>query len=310
MRFEVKLDFEYFYDNEDVWGTALSLPNGVVISFWDCKMKYVHNSEEHYILFNSVQKQNIEEAILLLSFFTTVPLIAIDKTFVRTDIDYYETQKQNGATKNWCEKLELISRKLKTRSNRKRRVEILSLMRICTLGSLHEYREHKEEQFFMYFKTVEKIAKLQIDKKRVLCDSEGNRKKSFKSFVSELLIDEFSNTIFDDDTLDEIVESLIGSLERYLGSKNHRRIVIALSSLVNDLADGETSNKLRDIDSSRIKRLVRIRNDIAHGNSLTITFDDLADIEYLSRQMISIFYFGFRFEKYYLKSAKFGKNQW
>ncbi|WP_332058814.1 hypothetical protein [Streptococcus canis] len=239
MRFEVKLDFDFF-EIEDPWGTAIKLPNGAVLSFWNCKIKYVNSNLSHYLLINSEQKQNIEQAIILLSFFTTIPFVAINKDFYQTNEDYYETQKENVATQTWCEKLENITLRLKATRNRKHRETILSLMLMCSLGALHEYREHEDEQFFMYFKPVEKLAKLQIDNNGILQDTSGNRKEEFKKFLVEMFNTNFSKTRFDDSTLEEISGTLNGALEKYLESKNHRRIVLALSSLVESCENEET----------------------------------------------------------------------
>lgn len=309
MRFEVKLDFDFF-EIEDPWGTAIKLPNGAVLSFWNCKINYVNSNLSHYLLINSEQKQNIEQAIILLSFFTTIPFVAINKDFYQTNEDYYETQKENVATQTWFEKLEIITLRLKATRNRKHRETILSLMLMCSLGALHEYREHEDEQFFMYFKPVEKLAKLQIDNNGILQDTSGNRKEEFKKFLVEMFNTNFSKTRFDDSTLEEISGTLNGALEKYLESKNHRRIVLALSSLVESCENEETKKRLRKIDSSRIQHLVNIRNDIAHGNIVSININDLEEIEFLARQMISIYYFGENFERYSLSSKKFNIQLW
>ncbi|NQP59845.1 hypothetical protein HO913_11230 [Streptococcus suis] len=309
MRYEVKLDFDYF-EIDDPWGTAIKLPNGVVISFWNCKIKYVNSNLSHYLLINSEPKQNINEAIILLSFFTTIPLVAIKKDFYQSNEDYSETQKENVATKTWCDKLGNITLILNARRNRRHREIILLLIQMCSLGALHEYREHADEQFFMYFKSVEKLAKLLIDNNRILQDTSGNRKEKFKKFLEDLFNSDFSKTRFDDSTLEEISGTLNGVFEKYLESKNHRRIVLALSSLVESCENLETKNRLRKIDSSRIQHLVNIRNNIAHGNIVSININDLGEIEFLARQMISIYYFGENFERYSLSSKKFNFQLW
>lgn len=162
----------------------------------------------------------------------------------------------------------------------------------------------------MYFKPVEKLAKLQIDNNGILQDTSGNRKEEFKKFLVEMFNTNFSKTRFDDSTLEEISGTLNGALEKYLESKNHRRIVLALSSLVESCENEETKKRLRKIDSSRIQHLVNIRNDIAHGNIVSININDLEEIEFIARQMISIYYFGENFERYSLSSKKFNIQLW
>lgn len=310
MKYSVTLDFNFFDDSlDDVWGTRMLLPNGVVIFFWNCEIKYVNSNDSHYLKIVSTQKQDIRECLCLLSFFTTLPLSTFDYDF---DEILVEKQNDKPSVIEWTKILDEIARKMKLKTNRKRRDEILSLMQMCSIGSLHNYRNHEEEQFFMYFKPIERIAKLILDKGKILeAPSRDIRKNQIKKFLKQLLLSSFNNTVFDEVTLAELVGELNSLLESSLDRKNHRRIVLALSHITDNMDDGnDTKIRLSKIDSDRIQHLVKIRNDIAHGNKVTITEEDLGDVEYLSRQMITLFFFGFNFERGYLKTKKFGKDFW
>ena len=121
----------------------------------------------------------------------------------------------------------------------------------------------------------------------------------------------FDNTFFDQDTLTELAGELNSTLNNSLERKNHRRIVLALSSITNNLDDSvSTKSTLLKIDSNRIQELVKIRNDIAHGNKVNVSPDDLGDVEYLSRQLITLAFFRVNFEQVYLKSKKFDNDLW
>ena len=156
MIYSVTIDFDVFYENlNDVWSTRLQLPNGAVIAFWKCKIKYVNSNESHYLKIISNQKQNINECLILLSFFTTLPLLNFEYNFEKIDEILEEKQLENPSVSEWLERLSTIECKLNQRKNKKRRDEILSLMKMCSIGALHDYRKHSEEQFFMYFKPID-----------------------------------------------------------------------------------------------------------------------------------------------------------
>ena len=313
MIYAITIDFNDFYDDlNDVWSTRLQLPNGAVIAFWKCKIKYVNSNESHYLKITSAQKQNISECLILLSFFTTLPLFTFEYNFEKTEEILDERQLENPSVSEWLEKLSTIERKLNHKKNRKRRDEILSLMKMCSIGALHDYRNHSEEQFFMYFKPIERVAKLQLDNTKILTGfSNEARKNLTKTFLEQLFLLNFDNTFFDQETLTELAGELNSTLNNSLERKNHRRIVLALSSITNNLDDGDsTKSTLLKIDSNRVQELVKIRNDIAHGNKVNVSPDDLLDVEYLSRQLITLVFFGINFNQVYLRSKKFNTDFW
>ena len=313
MIYAITIDFNDFYDDlNDVWSTRLQLPNGAVIAFWKCKIKYVNSNESHYLKITSAQKQNISECLILLSFFTTLPLFTFEYNFEKTEEILDERQLENPSVSEWLEKLSTIERKLNHKKNRKRRDEILSLMKMCSIGALHDYRNHSEEQFFMYFKPIERVAKLRLDNTKILTGiSSEARKKLIKDFLEQLFLSNFDNTFFDEETFNELAGELNSTLKNSLERKNHRRIVLALSNIINNLDDGgSTKSTFHRIDSKRIQQLVKIRNDIAHGNKVNVSPDDLIDVEYLSRQLITLVFFGINFKKVYLRSKKFNTDFW
>ena len=312
MAYCVTLDFNDFNDNlTDVWSTRLNLPNGAVLPFWNCLIKYVNSNDTHYLTIESGQKQNIEECLQVFSFFTTLPLFTFKYDFYNSEDILVEKLTNNLTVVEWREKLAQIERSLKFKANRKRRDEILSLMNMCSIGALHEYREHREERFFMYFKPIEKVAKLVLETRVLNGKDSDNRKKITKNLLNQLLLSNFNNTSFDENTLNELVGKLHSVFESSLVKTNHRRIVLALSAITDKMANGDsTKTNLLKINSSRIQQLVKTRNDIAHGNRVTITSKDLGDVEFLSRQMISQFFLGFSFNQGYLKTKKFGIDFW
>ena len=312
MAYYVTLDFDDFYVSlSDFWSTRLNLPNGAVLLFWNCLIKYVNSNDSHYLTIESDQKQNIKECLQVFSFFTTLPLSTFEYEFYNSEDILEEKLKDHPTVVEWSNKLAQIERSLKRKANRKRRDEILELMRMCSVAALHDYRNHHEEQFFMYFKPVERVAKLVLETRILNGTTSAARKNLTKNLLSQLLLSNFNNTSFDENTLNELAGELHSVFESSLVKTNHRRIVLALSAITDkmDNSDSDKANLLK-INSSRIQQLVKIRNDIAHGNKITIIPEDLGDVEFLSRQMIAQFFFGFSFSQGYLKTKKFDRDFW
>ena len=70
MTYSVTIDFNDFYESlSDYWSTRLQLPNGVVIPFWNCMIKYVNSNYSHYLNIISHQQQNIRECLILVFFY-------------------------------------------------------------------------------------------------------------------------------------------------------------------------------------------------------------------------------------------------
>ena len=69
------IDFNEFDEIWDTWGTAFDLPNGACFKFWRCTLKFIYTKEIKYLQVISDQKQNIEECLTILSFFTNIPLV-------------------------------------------------------------------------------------------------------------------------------------------------------------------------------------------------------------------------------------------
>lgn len=94
---------------------------------------------------------------------------------------------------------------------------------------------------------------------------------------------------FDEETFNELARGLNSTLKNSLERKNYRCTVLALSNIINNLDDGGSiKSTFYRIDSKRIQQLVKIRNDIVHGNKVNMSPDALGDVEYLSRQLLTL----------------------
>jgi len=160
---------------------------------------------------------------------------------------------------------------------------------MCSIGVLHEYRNHSEEQFFMHFKPIERVAKMRLNNTKILTGISSEAKKLIKDFLEQLFLSNFDNTFFDEETFNELARGLNSTLKNSLERKNYRCTVLALSNIINNLDDGGSiKSTFYRIDSKRIQQLVKIRNDIVHGNKVNMSPDALGDVEYLSRQLLTL----------------------
>lgn len=61
----------------------------------------------------------------------------------------------------------------------------------------------------MYFKPIERIAKLKLNQTKILTGSSSKaRKQLTKSFLEQMFLSNFNKTVFDQTTLDELAGGL------------------------------------------------------------------------------------------------------
>lgn len=321
MAFKTILDFNDFCDLGDYWGTSFNLPNGSRFSFWDCYLRYVHINDHHYLEVVANEKRNIDECLLILSFCTTIPLIALHYEIISIDHSEYMdncNQQQDHKTV-WDDKLIDIERILKNRRNRsddKRRI-YFDLIKKCILGARCGYREYYEDEFMMYFKPVEKISKLYIDKNVIISEEKKEQvKNSFQTFLENDILHNELNLEFDSDTLQELTGEVNNLFINNIIKNNNGRIVVAWKRQVDNIS-GENTDRgdrreylLGRIDSTKIHELVKVRNKISHGEIVELSEEIKYNVEYLAYQMISIYIFEKEYESIHLGSKKLNRDFW
>ena len=303
------IDFNEFDDIWDTWGTAFDLPNGACFKFWRCTLKFIYTKENKYLQVISDQKQNIEECLTILSFFTNIPLV------IRSISKYNEVLpevKQQDKMSQWLTKLQIIENSLNRKKNRKKRQLILDLMRMYSIGLQHEYREYIEDEFLMCFKPIEIIAKLVIERERLFYKTKHQQRKvQTQSFLNNLLTDSLS-TELDIDSIDNLSGDLINSLDRFLKGRNYTRILLAWNQLKIKIAENyeflnpKIKTKFFEINSRIIHELVDIRNSIAHGKICEISENNIRYVHFLSCQFISLYVLEKPYAEFYLPTKKFG----
>ncbi|WP_195487320.1 hypothetical protein [Streptococcus parasanguinis] len=305
------IDFNEFDEIWDTWETAFDLPNGACFKFWRCTLKFIYTKEIKYLQVISDQKQNIEECLTILSFFSNIPLV------IRGISKYNEVLpevKQQDKMSQWLTKLQIIENGLNRKKNRKKRQLILNLMRMYSIGLQHEYREYIEEEFLMCFKPIEVIAKLVIESERLFSKTKHQQRKvKTQSFLNHLLTDSLS-TELDIESIDNLSGDLINSLNRFLKGRNYTRILLAWNQLKIKIAenyeflDPKIKAKFLEINSRLIHELVDIRNSIAHGKICEISENNISNLHFLSCQFISLYVLEEPYSEFYLPTKKFGSR--
>ena len=105
MVYIAKLDFDDFYDLGDGWKTSFKLPNGANFEFWNCNLRYIDANEFHYLEIIANERKNIEECLLILSFCTTIPLIALNYEIINTAYSGNINNRQQDKMIEWMEKV-------------------------------------------------------------------------------------------------------------------------------------------------------------------------------------------------------------
>ncbi|MFS9016752.1 hypothetical protein QM953_04490 [Streptococcus cristatus] len=316
MVYIAKLDFDDFYDLGDGWKTSFKLPNGANFEFWNCNLRYIDANEFHYLEIIANERKNIEECLLILSFCTTIPLIALNYEIINTAYSGNINNRQQDKMIEWIRRLADIEQILRSRRNRSddRRREYFDLMKKCILGARNGYREYSEDEFMMYFKTIEKISKLYLSKYNIVRgQADSEMKNIFQTFLKEEILYDTLHLEFDSATLENITGEVYNLFKNKIIGDNHRRIVVVWEKLVDSISVIDPNQRiqlLNQIDSTRIHELVKVRNGIAHGEIVELSLEIKADVEYLAYQMISIYYFGKEYSSIHLSSKKFNRDFW
>lgn len=273
--YRAKIEFSYFEElgNNDR-DTALSIPNGACFTFWDCRLKYVNNSEfNHYFEIFANKEEYITECLSILSFFTYIPLLPLSSSeMIIEDMcegEKIPAEKQSDKMNDWLERLALIEMGLKEKIHDEKRKKIINWMETYSYGIKHHYQENGKEEFLNLFIPVEKI--------------------------SATVLQEYETE------------------EKEPANTNREKIILAWKRLKSYYLGGyqfeneKTKKSFSEINDKKIGNLVKIRNKIAH-DGYRVTEEDIRTIQFLSSQFISIYALKKPYNEYYLRSRVLGEK--
>lgn len=290
----------YDFDNfEEIYACMPAVRNGTCFSFLECRIKFF-TMIDPVIIFeiegNDFSKREAEEKYVkvskLLSILFALPLY-------NTENRQGETQKifltNNLLSKHNQSNLNYVEKKIKGyKSVEGFFYEMVDLL-IVAFDNLYKYRE--EDAFVYFFKVIERIAKQYYitymqrhHTKAVTSKNKSILKQGLKKYALDNL-----EVVLTEDMLDRKVDLLYKNLKlEFYGS------------IFNKISLFVTREKIL-VNISEISRIVKLRNKIAHGD--TVADNNLSEAvgicEYLAMQMFSKYFFRKKYEDIHIGSYRY-----
>lgn len=307
--YKAKVDFYDFEELGDTYlETGLGLPNGATFDFWDCKIRYTNpDLTSHYLEIFSTESKAVVECLIILSFFTDIPLLAIAQISETTE--ECPPSKQLDKMKDWSNKLDKIQREIKNNSESLERDEIISWMKRYEIGLRNGFRQYYEDAYLQFFKLVENNSRIIHDQMGILgTPLQIKGEDSVNSYFENILRDIYGL----DQKIDEISKKFTNSLQKVVND-NTTKIFLSINLLKKSLSKNvnnaaSINPRLDKYSLEKIKRLVKYRNKIVHGVDIEISEKDVADIQYIAGEYIAIHAFRCNRKDLQLSNRKFGEK--
>ena len=291
----------YGFDNydDDLYDCIPSVRNGTAFSLLDCNVKlYTLNDKQITFWVNGSNhtkkeaEEIFEKVSKVLSYLWALPIYCKENRFLDVEWSLYTNELLSRKSMTTIHFVEECVRKFDKISNFFE--ECLDLL-IVAIDNLFLYR--KEDAFVYFFKVIERIAKqyyivyMQRHHTKAVTSRNKNELKSIlKNYALNNLCIELTEDIFSR-KVDLLYKEI--KMEFY-------------GSIFNKISLFVTRENLK-INVSMISKLVKVRNKIAHGDTVdeeTLT-SCLAKCEYLAMEMFSKQFFRRKYEDLHIKSYRY-----
>ena len=290
----------YDFDNFDsIYECIPSVRNGVAFSMFDCIVKF-YTMNDYQITFwvngsehnKKEAKEIFEKVSKLLSYLFALPIYSEENRYFEVE---WCLRTNNMLSKKSMNSITLIEKSINKFSKTSPYfVENLNLL-IVAIDNLFKYR--KEDAFVYFFKVIERIAKqyyvVYIQRhhtKAVTSKNKNELKTMLKNYALNNLYVELT-----EDILNRKVDLFYKEIKMEF-----------YGSIFNKISLFVTKEEV-GISVDTISKLVKLRNKIAHGD----TVDEqkltnyLGQCEYLAMQMFSKQFFRRRYEELHITSYRY-----
>lgn len=294
-------NMRYEYDNfEDGFKNIPVVRNGTCFKFLDCYIKF-YQLNYPYIDFwiddNNIPEQQtpgecLENISKILSFVFALQFNSNSNLFFKSNT--LKIQTNNLLSKRSLKIFNSIEKKIISFNKTKPFFyDMLSLLSVA-YDNMYNFRD--VDAFLYFFKIIERIAKhhylIYLDRQHAKTSTRKNKKELknlMKNYVSDYL-----NVSVTEDMMNTKIDLLYKNLK-----------LDFYGSVFNKISLFITRKKI-STDLNSVNQLVKIRNTIAHGD----TIDNetlcvcLGMSEYLAMQMFSIYFFGKDYEHLHIRSYR------
>lgn len=294
----------YEYDNYDeVFEATPALRHGACFSMFDCNVCFYQLKEPEIVFWISGSKFSKEEAYKIFDLVSKI-LTYIFAIPIHTRISYvYESEQEiypnNFLSQKYLQNLVFIENKIgKFKCTQSFFYELLGLLSVA-FDNLYNRRD--EDAFLYFFKIVERIAKnnyLIYVQQHHNKSATKNNKNKLKQIIKDYALDCLKVELTED-MLDRKIDLIYRDLKlEFYGSVFDK---ISLFTIINNF----------NFEKNKIAQLVKVRNKIAHGDIIdeNLLNEYLANCEYLSMQMFSLYFFGRKYEDIHIRSYRYFKGE-
>lgn len=291
----------YDYDNfQSFYENIVSIRHGACFEFMGCKVKfYQMPSDDRCIIVsccgNMLSKGQAEEkmknVLKILSFLFALNISTAEFAIWESDAV--------------MEINELLSRKSKKiLHNIERKIERFKvnagffdeIMHLLSIAYENLFNNRDEDAFVYFFKIIEKIAKkhyLIYMQRHHTVKATRKNKSELRNFLKSYSLN-FLNVKLTQDLVDRKVDLLYKNLKMELYGSIFGKISLFIQR-----------HKI-EIDINIVSELVKVRNKIAHGDTIEqdMLSGDLACCEYLANEMIAYHFFNIDYLKVHFKSYR------
>ena len=293
----------YEFDNfDDLYECRPCVRHGTTFQIFDCIVKFYRLNNEQITFWVNGENHTKEEAeeifektSKLLSYILALP-------FYSRDNDFREVQWNLQTNNLLAVKKEKAIKKIEKAISKfdKTKVFFDETLDLLIVAFDNLYKCRKEDAFIYFFKVIERIAKQYYmtyiqrhHTKAVTSKNKLKLKEILKKYASSNL-----NVTLTEDILNRKVDLLYKEIKMEF-----------YGSVFNKISLFITREKI-NVDEKQISKLVKLRNKIAHGD--TVNDDALTKYlwycEYLAMQMFSKRFFGESYEKLHIKSYRYSEK--
>ena len=294
----------YEYDNfDEVFEATPALRHGACFSMFDCSVCFYQLKEPQIVFWIDGSKFSKEEANKIFDFVPKI-LTYLFAIPIHTRISYiYESEQvicpNNSLSQKYLQNLMFLESKIrKFKSTKSFFDEMLGLLSVA-FDNLYNRRD--EDAFLYFFKTVERIAKnnylIYIQRHHNKSATKSNKNK-LKRIIRDYALN-YLKVELTEDMLDRKIDLLYRDLKlEFYGSVFDK---ISLFTTINNFS----------YEKNKIAQLVKVRNKIAHGDIIdeNLLNECLANCEYLSMQMFSLYFFRRKYEDIHICSYRYLKGE-
>lgn len=214
----------------------------------DLYEQYNDDTEENRI---DKAKSKIQKAVDLLVYITNVPY---EMSYIKEDNEILQMPIDTNYSRKKIERLNTINSQYGQIQGKRELLE--NTLRLFALAKKHDFMlEDAEEAYFAYFRIVEKIAK---DEFSIECGTINRGNEDIKNMIQKIIAESYKIKLSENK-----INDLSGNFTKSLFADVFSNIYAKIAWFC--------ARKNIDYNAEELSAAVKIRNALAHGDSVSIT---------------------------------------